>query len=211
MASTYTSLLRVLFSISFCCLAFVTAESSDENVETLVTKKVFFDMSVGGDEIGRVVIGLFGEIVPKTVENFAALATKRGAKEGYKGSKFHRIIKNFMIQGGDFTHGNGYGGKSIYGHKFADENFDLKHYGAGWVSMANSGPNTNGSQFFITTVKTSWLDGKHVVFGKIIDGMDLVKKIENIKTDSSDKPYKDVLVSDCGVLEVDEPFVVEKS
>ncbi|XP_033119586.1 peptidyl-prolyl cis-trans isomerase B-like [Anneissia japonica] len=195
----------------FCCLVFAHANPADDGVEALVTKKVFLDISIGGEDTGRVVIGLFGKVVPKTVENFATLATKRGVKEGYKGSKFHRVIKDFMIQGGDFTHGNGFGGKSIYGEKFADENFDLMHYGPGWVSMANSGPNSNGSQFFITTVKTSWLDGRHVVFGKVIDGMDLVKKIENIKTDAGNKPYKDVIIVDCGLSEEEGSFVVEKS
>lgn len=176
-----------------------------------VTAKVWFDIQIGDEKAGRVEIGVFGKTVPKTAKNFVELAKKPEGK-GYKNSKFHRVIKDFMIQGGDFTKGDGTGGESIYGARFADENFKLKHYGAGWLSMANAGKDTNGSQFFITTKQTPWLDGRHVVFGKIIKGMDVVRKIENSKTDSRDKPERDVIIIDCGAVELEdsEHFSVSK-
>jgi len=167
--------------------------------------QVFFDLNIGGAAAGRVTMELYADVVPKTAENFRALCTgekgtgKSGKPLHFKGSKFHRVIKDFMCQGGDFTKGNGTGGESIYGEKFADENFIKKHEGPGTLSMANAGPGTNGSQFFICTVKTAWLDGKHVVFGRVVDGFDVIKKAEAVGSQSG-ATSKPVVIENCGQL-----------
>jgi peptidylprolyl isomerase len=172
----------------------------------MTSPRVFFDISIGKQPAGRIVFELFADTVPETAENFRALCTgekgtgKSGKPLHYKGSRFHRIIGDFMCQGGDFTRGDGTGGESIYGSKFKDENFQKKHDQPGLLSMANAGPNTNGSQFFITTAVTSWLDGKHVVFGKVVDGMDVVRKMEAVGSRSG-STSKDVVVTDCGEFE----------
>jgi len=166
---------------------------------------VYFDMTIGGTAAGRILMELRADVAPKTAENFRALCTgergtgKSGKALHFKGSAFHRVIPDFMCQGGDFTAGNGTGGESIYGNKFNDENFTLKHTGPGILSMANAGPNTNGSQFFLCTVKTAWLDGKHVVFGSVTDGFDVVKKIEEVGSQSG-KTSKPVVIADCGQI-----------
>ncbi|KAF7349453.1 Cyclophilin A [Mycena sanguinolenta] len=166
----------------------------------------YFKISIAGHDLGgndTIVFKLYDQDVPKTCDNFRKLCLKKDingndSKDGYAGSQFHRVIKDFMLQGGDFTSGDGRGGRSIYGAKFKDENFKHKHTKPGLLSMANAGPHTNGSQFFITTVVTSWLDGKHVVFGEVVDGMELVKKIEGLPKDSSDRPKNAVTITEAG-------------
>ncbi|CEJ80724.1 Putative 41 kDa peptidyl-prolyl cis-trans isomerase [[Torrubiella] hemipterigena] len=177
--------------------------------------RVFFDISLGGKPAGRIAMELYSDLVPKTAENFRSLCTgekgtgKSGKPLHYKGSIFHRVIKQFMIQGGDFTAGDGTGGESIYGAKFEDEAFPKKHDRPFLLSMANAGANTNGSQFFITTVPTPHLDGKHVVFGEVLNGKSVVRQIENLRTAAGDKPEKEVLIADCGELTGDEALAAD--
>jgi cyclophilin family peptidyl-prolyl cis-trans isomerase len=164
----------------------------------VMSENVFFKVSAGGKDLGRIVFRLYDDVVPKTARNFRELATGQHGF-GYKGSPFHRVIPEFMLQGGDFTNGNGTGGKSIYGETFADENFQLKHDRPFLLSMANAGPGTNGSQFFITTVVTPWLDGKHVVFGEVVEGEDVVKAVEALGSRSGSTSTK-IIVEDSGVV-----------
>ncbi len=210
----YAQLLVVIFLVAIAYFAIEYLPSkywkTPANTETVTRLSnpapvVFFDITIGGVPAGRIEMTLRADVVPKTAENFRCLCTgekgvgKSGKPLHYRGSSFHRVITDFMCQGGDFVNGNGTGGESIYGAKFADENFTLKHTGPGILSMANAGPNTNGSQFFISTVKTAWLDGKHVVFGSVSNGMDVIKKIEAVGSGSG-KTSKQVKIADCGQL-----------
>ncbi|MCS7467778.1 peptidylprolyl isomerase [Stieleria sp. ICT_E10.1] len=203
-------MLRTLTALALAAtfLTMTNEASAKSASEAEVTHKVYFDIEINGEPAGRIVMGLFGEDVPKTAENFRALCTgekgvgKMGKPLHYKGSKFHRVITEFMLQGGDFTAGNGTGGESIYGEKFADEKFAFPHDEVGLLSMANAGPNTNGSQFFITTVKTPWLDGKHVIFGRVIEGMDVVKRIESLGSRSGATRLP-IVIADSGELKAE--------
>ncbi|KAK4880403.1 hypothetical protein RN001_008549 [Aquatica leii] len=191
-----------LFLVFVLCVSTITAE------EYKVTEQVYFDIAIDGQFTGRIVIGLFGDTAPITTKNFYTIATRGIKGKTYEGTKFHRVIKRFMIQGGDIVNNNGTGSISIYGKQFNDENFKVHHEGPGFVSMANSGPNTNGCQFFITTIGTLWLDGRHTVFGKVIDGQNIVHKIELLKTDVEDRPLQSVIIVKCGSIPTPTPFYV---
>ena len=190
---------------AICAVSFALFSATGFATDTLatVTDKVFFDIAIDGAESKRVVFGLYGDVVPKTVRNFATLCDgsagmgNSGKALHFKGSKFHRVIPQFMAQGGDFTLGDGRGGESIYGEKFADENFDIKHTKPFLLSMANAGPNTNGSQFFITFVATSWLDGRHTVFGEVLEGFEVIAALEKIGT-ASGSTRKKATIEDSG-------------
>ena len=198
--SIYLTLLLASIMLSSCSYA----QKSSQEAE--VTHAVYFDVAIGDAAPQRIVIGLFGNDVPKTVENFRALSTgEKGMGESgkpltYKGSIFHRVIPQFMLQGGDFTNGNGTGGESIYGEKFEDESFAIRHDAKGVMSMANAGPNTNGSQFFITTVPTPHLDGKHVVFGRVLEGLDVVDAVES-QGSPNGRTRKTITIVDSGELQ----------
>lgn len=177
--------------------------------DVAVTHKVRLTISIANETAGDVTIGLFGDITPRTVDNFVTLASAEGyAGKSYRGSLFHRIIPSFMVQAGDITSRDGRGSFSIYGEKFSDENFVINHGEPGLVSMANAGPDTNGSQFFITLVPTPWLDGHHTVFGKVLDGMDLVHRLGSLPTDGEDRPKEEVVIVDTEVTKLAEPETI---
>jgi peptidyl-prolyl cis-trans isomerase B (cyclophilin B) len=198
------------YGLATLCVAVFALAGVSQAGDTTVTEKVYMDISVNGAPIGRIVFGLFGQTAPKTVANFAALASGI-LGYNYINCTIHRVIKGFVIQGGDFTNNDGTGGRSIYGEYYPDENFVLQHYGRGWVNMANKGKDTNGSQFAILLQRADWLNGKHTVFAKIIEGMDVVEKIENLPTNSlNDHPLSNVVITKTGVIKVDCPFDIPK-
>nr|XP_027198607.1 peptidyl-prolyl cis-trans isomerase B-like [Dermatophagoides pteronyssinus] len=207
------SLVQILMmyrQIVFCVFFLAFSSINIETYEIDVTDKVTFTIAIGNETAGKIDIGLFGKLAPKTVENFVALASEEGYQgKSYNGSLFHRVITNFMIQGGDITSEDGSGSLSIYGQYFDDENFVLNHGQPGLISMANAGKDTNGCQFFITLVPTPWLDGHHTVFGKVLDGMDLIFRISSLPTDSNDRPLQNVRIIDTKTEKIDIQTTLE--
>ncbi|XP_058056273.1 uncharacterized protein LOC131207667 [Anopheles bellator] len=187
---------------------FIRGSCSVQGATFKVTSQVYMDVSIDGEMIGRVIIGMFGEEAPKTVANFRKLCTDHVDEFTYRGSRFHRVIPKFMVQGGDVVSGDGHGAISIYGKYFDDENLNINHSCSGLIAMANRGPNTNGCQFYITTMPAPWLDGKHTVFGKVLDGQGIVHKVEQVKTDTDDYPVKQVIIEDCGDHPMNAEFTV---
>jgi len=191
----------ILISVTYLML-------QNEASEFKVTHKVFFDIEIAGAPQPRVVLGLFGETVPRTVQNFVTLATDGFDGHKYQGTKIHRVLKQFMVIGGDVVSDDGQGSLSIFGKHFADENFAVKHTSAGYISMYNTGPDTNGCQWFISLIPTHYLDGKHVSFGKVLEGMETLEKIEFVEIDWDMKPFEPVVIVKSGTLKVEKPFMI---
>lgn len=202
MSGHYTShfvlLLLLLASLAASC----------EGAKYRVTSQVFMKFRHGNEPMGKVVIGLFGEDAPKTVDNFRALCIRGIGGRTYAGTRIHRIIERFLIQGGDLVSDDGSGAISIYGEYFEDENMSINHTGPGFLGMANRGPDTNGCQFYVTAMATPWLDGKHTIFGKVVEEQGIIHAIEKVKTDSDDHPLKSVYITECGDEPMNAPFVV---
>lgn len=197
------------FKLTCLCWVLLFGSSVVLGAKFKVTSQVYMEVEHNGHPLGRVVFGLFGEDAPKTVENFRTICTEGVDQFGtYKGSKFHRIIDKFMIQGGDIVTGDGHGAISIYGKYFEDENLGINHTGPGFVAMANRGPDTNGCQFYVTTMVAPWLNGKHTIFGKVVEGQNVIHSVEKVKTDTDDFPVHPVIITDCGDEPLPEPFLI---
>lgn len=198
----------LLLSLSFFVLFFLSLSSSCHGAKYRVTSQVFMRFRHGSQPLGKVVFGLFGEDAPKTVENFRTLCTEGIEGRTYAGTRIHRIIERFLIQGGDLVSDDGNGAVSIYGETFEDENTSINHTGPGFLGMANRGPDTNGCQFYVTAMATPWLDGKHTIFGKVVEEQGIIHAIEKVKTDSDDRPLAPVIITECGDEPLNAPFFV---